>query len=325
MAETADTDRGRMAARPGEIPRPGWRDILLRVKQEVGRDNLSIVAAGAAFYALFALFPAVGALVAIYGLFASPESVQQHMQMLETVMPEQARTLLNQQLQRVVSSGSTALGIGALLGILIALWSAAKGVKALMTALNIVYEEEEKRGFFKLNLTALFLTFLVLAFVLIALAAIAVLPAIIGSLGLPAVAEGLARWLRWPLLALVCVGILGLLYRYAASRAHPQWRWVLWGAAVATALWLIGSALFSWYVTNFGSYNETFGSVAAVAVLMMWFWLSAYFVLIGAELNAEMEHQTRRDTTTGKPKPLGSRRAHVADTIGESPGRDEGA
>lgn len=319
MVDTTSVDRGRMAERPTQIPRAGWRDVALRVKQDIGRDNLSIVAAGSAFYALFALFPAIGAAVAMYGLFASPETVQQHMQMLETIMPEQAQTVLDQQLQRVVSSGSTALGVGALIGLLLALWSASKGVKALMTALNIVYDEEEKRGFIVLNLTALALTFVVLAFVLIALAAIAVLPAIIDSLGLPDVVATLARWLRWPLLALVCVGILGLLYRYAASRARPQWRWVLSGALIATVLWLIGSALFSWYVSNFGSYNETFGSVAAVAVLMMWFWLSAYFVLIGGELNAEMEHQTRRDTTTGRPRPMGKRQAHVADTVGEIP------
>jgi membrane protein len=318
MVDTTDFDRGRMAERPTAISRAGWRDIALRVKESIGRDNLTLVAAGAAFYALFALFPAIGALVAVYGLVASPETVQQHMQMLEAVMPQEAQAILDQQLQRVVASGDTALGIGALFGIVLALWSASKGVKALMTSLNIVYGEEEKRGFLKLNLTALLLTFLVLFFVLVALAAIAVLPAVIDSLGLPAVAAGLARWLRWPLLALVCVGILGLLYRYAASRAPPQWRWIIWGAVVATVLWLIGSALFSWYVSNFGSYNETFGSVAAVAVLMMWFWLSAYFVLLGGELNAEMEHQTRRDTTSGKPLPLGARQAHVADTIGES-------
>jgi membrane protein len=318
MVDSTQFDRGRMAQRPTDIPRPGWRDIALRVKRNIGRDNLSLVAAGAAFYALFAVFPAIGALVALYGLVANPETVQEHVQRLETVIPEEASAIIDQQLQRLVESSDTALGIGALFGILLALWSGSKGVKAMMTSLNIVYDEEEKRGFLKLNATALWLTFLVLFFVLIALATIAVLPAVIDSLGLSALAAGLARWMRWPLLAMVCVAILALLYRYAASRAPPQWRWVIWGAVVATVLWLIGSALFSWYVASFGSYNETFGSVAAVAVLMMWFWLSAYFVLLGAELNAEMEHQTRRDTTSGKGKPLGRRQAQVADTVGES-------
>jgi membrane protein len=311
-------DRGRMARRPKEIPKAGWRDVAYRVKEDIGRDNLGLVAAGAAFYGLFAIFPAIAALVSIYGLFTSPETVQQHVQALQTIVPDQGRAVLDQQLQRVTQSGDTALGIGALVGILLALWSSAKGVKSLMIALNIVYDEDERRGFFQLNLTALALTAVILGFVLIALVAIALLPAVIGQLGLPPVAEALARWLRWPLLAAVSVGILGILYRYAPCRGRPQWRWVVWGAVVATVLWVIGSGLFSWYVTHFGSYNETFGSVAAIAVLMMWFWLSAYFVLLGGELNAEMEHQTRRDTTSGKPRPMGKRNAYVADTVGES-------
>lgn len=319
MANASDEmDRGRMAQRPKEIPKAGWGDIAFRIKDELGKDNLSMIAAGAAFYALFAIFPAIAALVSLYGLFTSPETVQQHVQMLETIMPEQARQVLTGQLQRVTESGDTALGIGAIVSLLLAVWSSSKGVKSLMTALNVVYDEEERRGFFKLNLTALVLTAATLVFVLVALAAIAILPAVVGLLNLPPMVETLARWLRWPLLGVVCVGILAVMYRYAPCRARPQWRWVIWGAVVATVLWLLGSALFSWYVSNFGSYNETFGSVAAIAVLMMWFWLSAYFVLIGGELNAEMEHQTRRDTTVGKPKPLGGRDAYVADTVGDS-------
>jgi membrane protein len=314
---TDDADRGRMAQRPKEIPKAGWGDIAFRIKDELGKDNLSMIAAGAAFYGLFAVFPAIAAIVSLYGLFTTPETVQQHVQMLETIVPEQGRQVLTGQLQRVTESGDTALGVGAVVSLLLALWSSSKGVKSLMTALNVVYDEEERRGFFKLNFTALMLTVVTLAFVLIALAAIAILPAIVGQLGLPAVAETLARWLRWPLLAAVCVGILAVMYRYAPCRSRPQWRWVVWGSVVATVLWLLGSALFSWYVSNFGSYNETFGSVAAIAVLMMWFWLSAYFVLIGGELNAEMEHQTRRDTTVGKARPLGARDAYVADTVGE--------
>ncbi|HEX7079641.1 MAG TPA: YihY/virulence factor BrkB family protein [Gammaproteobacteria bacterium] len=313
----ARTAHGRLAEHPREFPRPAWGDIFHRVRKNIAKDNLSLVAAGAAFYGLLSVFPALAALVAIYGLFTDPAAVAQQMESLAEIVPEQARTVIEGQLQRVASSGSTALGIGAVVSLLLALWSASKGVKSMMTALNIVYDEEEKRGFLKLNAVALLLTLVTLAFVLIALIAIAVVPAVIGLLGLPLIAEILARWLRWPLLAAAAVGILAVLYRYAPSREHAEWRWVVWGATVAALLWLVGSGLFSLYVSNFGSYNETFGSVAAIVVLMMWFYFSAYFVLLGGELNAEMEHQTERDTTTGPDEPPGSRGAYVADTLGD--------
>lgn len=314
----AQADRGRHAERPRDFPRPAWGDVLRRVRTQTSEDNLSLVAAGAAFYGLLAIFPALAALVAVYGLFTDPATVGQQMEALAGIIPEQAAGIIGSQLERVASTGGTALSLGAAFSFLLALWSASKGVKSLMTALNIVYGEKEDRGFLKLNAVALLLTLVVLAFVLIALIAVAVLPAVVGMLNLPPLVEGLARWLRWPLLGAVAVGILAVLYRYAPARARPEWRWVLWGAVIATVLWLLGSALFSLYVTNFGSYNETFGSVAAVVVLMMWFYLSAYFVLLGGELNAELEHQTMRDTTTGRPKPRGARGAYVADTLGET-------
>jgi membrane protein len=234
------------------------------------------------------------------------------------MVPEEARQIIDQQLQKVTTADETALGVSAIVAFLLAVWSASKGVKALMTALNVVYDEPEKRGFFKLNITALLLTATMLLVVLISLAAVAVLPALVERLGFPPFLEGVLRWLRWPLLAALSVVAMATLYRYAASRARPQWNWVLWGAIAATALWLVGSGLFSWYVSHFGSYNETYGSVAAVVVLMMWFYLSAYFVLIGGEVNAEVEHQTRHDTTAGRPLPMGERGAYVADTLGRS-------
>lgn len=314
----AHADHGRYAERPRDFSRPAWGDVLRRVKSSTSEDNLSLVAAGAAFYALLAIFPALAALVAIYGLFTDPATVTQQLDRVADIIPDEARMILESQLQRVASAGSTALSIGAAASFLFALWSASKGVKSLMTALNIVYGEREERGFIKFNGTALLLTLVVLAFVLVALVAVAVVPAIAGLLNLPPVVEGLVRWLRWPLLGAAAVGILAVLYRYGPSRARPQWRWVIWGAVAAAVLWLIGSALFSLYVSNFGSYNETFGSVAAVIVLMMWFYLSTYSVLLGGELNAELEHQTARDTTTGEPQPLGRRGARVADTVGTS-------
>jgi membrane protein len=314
----AHAERGRYAERPRDFPRPAWGDVLRRVKTAISEDNLTLVAAGAAFFGLLAIFPALAALVAIYGLFTDPSTVGQQMDAIGGFMPGEAREVIGAQLEGVASAGGTALSFGAGLAFLFALWSASKGVKSLMTALNIVYDEREERGFIKLNAVALGLTLAVLVFVLVALIAIAILPAIVGMLGLPPLIENLARWLRWPLLGAIAVGILAVLYRYAPSRARPEWRWVLWGAVAATVLWLIGSALFSLYVSNFGNYNETFGSVAAVVVLMMWFYLSAFFVLLGGELNAEIEHQTARDTTVGERRPLGARGARMADTVGES-------
>lgn len=316
-ATAGHTAHGRTAQSPREFGAPAWGDILKRVKTAIGADNLSLVAAGSAFYALLALFPALGAVVALYGLFNDPAAVTAQVQQLGDVIPQEARNIIETQLQRVSGAGGTALSIGAAVSFLLALWSSSKGVKSLMTALNIVYGEEETRGFIKLNAVALGLTLALLVFVVLSLVAVAVLPAVIGMLGLQGVAETLARWLRWPLLGVVAVGVLAVLYRYAPDRARPQWRWVVWGAVVATLLWLLGSALFSLYVTNFGSYNETFGSVAAIVVLMMWFYLSALFVLIGGELNAEMERQTRRDTTPGPAQPQGRRGAHAADSVGE--------
>jgi membrane protein len=312
-------DRGRSAERPGQLPAAGWRDILWRVKAEMAQDNLSLVAAGVAFYALLALFPAIAAVVSIYGLVADPQTVEQQLQSVSHILPQEARSIVEEQLKRVTASGSTALGLGAIVSLLLAIWSANKGTQSLITALNIVYDEDEKRGFIWLNLISLALTIGMFLFLIVCLAAIAALPALIGNLGLPEVVRQLAVWLRWPVLGVAFVAALAVLYRFAPSRDEPRWRWVSWGAVVATVLWLIASGLFSWYVSNFGNYNETYGSLGAVAVLMMWFWLSALIVLLGAELNAEMEHQTERDTTRGGEKPVGRRGAYVADTVGEKP------
>jgi membrane protein len=312
-------DRGRSAERPSQLPAAGWRDILWRVKAEMAQDNLSLVAAGVAFYALLALFPAIAAVVSIYGLVAEPQTVEQQLQAGSHILPQEARSIVEEQLKRVTASGSTALGLGAIVSLLLAIWSANKGTQSLITALNIVYDEDEKRGFIWFNVISLALTVGMFLFLIVCLGAIAALPALIGNLGLPEVVRQLAVWLRWPILGVAFVVALAALYRFAPSRDEPRWRWVSPGAVVATVLWLIASGLFSWYVSSFGNYNETYGSLGAVAVLMMWFWLSALIVLLGAELNAEMEHQTERDTTRGGEKPVGRRGAYVADTVGEKP------
>jgi len=319
MATEAQAARGRAADTPREIPAAGWRDVLWRVKDAMSKDNLSLVAAGVAFYALLAIFPAIAALVSIYGLLADPQTVEQQLAATSQVLPEDARSIIEEQLTRVTAGASAALSLGAIVSLLLALWSANKGTQSLITALNIVYHEEEKRSFVWLTLISLGLTLGIILFLIIGLAAIAVMPALFGSLGLPEDIRRLASWLRWPILGIGFVIALSVFYRLAPSRDEARWRWVSWGAVLATVLWLIGSALFSWYVANFGSYNETYGSIGAVVVLMMWFWLSALIVLLGAELNAEMEHQTERDTTRGPERPMGERGAYVADTGGEQP------
>lgn len=320
MAITADDLRhGREANRPREIPKEGWRDILLRVKAELGQDYLGMAAAGVAFYALLAIFPAIAALVSIYGLVFDPGDVQRHADMITSVMPPAAAGIIETQLQRLVSQSTTGLGWGAALGIVLALWSAAKGVKAVIKALNIAYDEDEKRGFFKLNATALLLTLVGVAFAIVALLLIAVLPPLLGMLGLPVAAQTAISWLRWPILLAAVFGLVVLFYRYGPNRTKPRWPWVSWGAVGATVLWLLGSMLFSFYVSNFGSFGETYGSLGAVVILMLWLWLSSYIILLGAEFNAEVEHQTRRDTTAGPERPLGQRGAYVADTVGHSP------
>jgi membrane protein len=309
--------RGRRAERPGEIPRHGWKDILVRVKDEQKKDNLSVVAAGVAFYAMLSIFPALAALVSIYGIFADPGEVQQQIAQLSGFIPQETRQVLEEQVSRFVSTSSGALGFGAIGGLLIALWSANKGMKALMTALDIVYDEEETRGFFKINGISLLLTFVGVLTAVISLILIAVIPVILGYIGIPQGIQAVLAYGRWPFLALVIVLLLGVLYRFAPNRDEPQWKWVSWGSVTATVLWIAASLLFSFYVSNFGSYNKTYGSMGAIIILLMWFFLSAYAVLIGAELNAEMEHQTGKDTTRGEPRPMGERDARMADTLGK--------
>ena len=310
--------RGRQADRPSEIPRSGWRDVLLRTRDQISDDHVSMVAGGVAFYGLLALFPGIAAMIAIWGLLFDPQQVERQIAGMSGLLPQDAAAIVTDQ-ARTVAAGGTGFSLAAIGGILFALYSASKGMKALIEGLNIVYDEEEERGFLKLNLLALALTLAVIVAMLAALGLIVVAPALLGSLGFGALVQTVVDLLRWPVLFVGAMLVLAALYRYAPSRAAPRWRWVSWGAAIATAVWLIGSIGFSVYVSNFASYNETYGSIGAVIILLMWFWLSAFIVLLGAELNGEMEHQTERDSTTGPAQPLGERGAYVADHVAETP------
>jgi membrane protein len=308
--------RGREANTPTQIPSLGWKDILWRTWEEFGQDRIMSVAAGVTYYALLAVFPAVAALVSIYGLFADPATVQDHLNTLSGVLPSGAMEIIGDQVKRIASKGGGALGLSFIIGLAISLWSANAGMKAIFNALNIVYDEEEKRSFLWLNAQSLTFTLAAIAFVLVALMGIVVLPVVLDFIGLRSSVEWLLSLARWPILLVAVIAGLAVLYRYGPSRDKAEWKWVTPGGILAAVLWLVGSMLFSWYVTNFGSYNETYGSLGAVVGFMTWIWLSSIIVLLGAEINAEMEHQTAQDTTAGPDRPMGRRGATMADHIG---------
>lgn len=315
----SEARRGRQADEPHEIPAAGWRDILLRVKDEVSKDNLSVLSAGVGFYSLLAIFPALAAAVSIYGMVLDPRGVEQQVSMVIGILPREAGAIITDQLANITSQPRQSLGFGAIFALLFALWSASAAVKTLMTGLNVVYDEPEKRGIVAFYATALGLTVGGILFALVSLSLVAALPAALNFIGLPRGLEAAVSLVRWPLLAVGVMFALAVLYRWGPSREKSRWQWVSWGAALATVLWLAGSLAFSYYVSNFASYNKTYGTLGAVVILLMWFYLSAYVVLLGAELNAEMEHQTARDTTERGGAPLGQRDAYVADTVGASP------
>lgn len=321
MSDTArleDPDRGRHATSPLRIPLRGWKDVLLRVKDELKRDNVPIVAAGMAFYAMLAIFPGLIAMISLYGLVADPADVQQQIAALSGMLPPSAQELLSQRLEALVTSSSATLGLGLVVSVGAALWSASAGMKSAITAINIAYDEKEERGFFKLRALALLFTLGAILVVLLSLALVAVLPALFDWIGLGETGQIVIAYGRWPLMALLVMASLAILYRYGPCRDKPGWRWVSWGAVASTVLWLGLTALFSLYVSNFGSYGETYGAIGGVIVLMLWLFLSSFVVLLGAEINSEVEHQTTIDTTTGEPRPLGERGAQKADTVGRA-------
>jgi membrane protein len=317
----SDEGRGRLASTPSEIPGRGWKDILLRVYHNISEHRIMALAAGVTFYTLLAIFPAIAALVAIYGLFAEPATMGGHLEALAGVLPGGAIDVIRDQLTRVGSQRGGTLGVAFVVGLTVSLWSANAAMKSIFDTLNIVNNETEKRSFVTLNAISLSVTGAGIVFVLLALGAVAALPPALKSLGISDFFDLLVRVGRWPILCVVISLVLALIYRYGPSREKPQWRWISWGGAFAAFAWLVTSILFSWYAQHFGSFNKTYGSLGAVIGFMTWIWLSAIVILIGAELDAEMERQTVRDTTTARPKPLGARRATMADTVGQAQSR----
>ncbi|HEV8653225.1 MAG TPA: YihY/virulence factor BrkB family protein [Actinomycetes bacterium] len=319
----ATDGRGRGAESPQDIPKQGWRDILIRVKNEIRDDKVPLISAGVAYYALLSLFPAIIALVSVYGLVADPGDVRAQVNNLASIIPEGSRTLITDQLTALTSTAGAGLSLGAAFGILTALWSASSGMKALITGINIAYGEPESRKFLKLRGLALLLTLGAILTMAIALGVIVVLPVLIDHVFGP-VGGTVVGILRWPFLALLMIVGLAVLYRLAPDRDDPKWRWVTPGSVVATVLWVLASMGFSFYASHFGNYSKTYGSLGAVVILLFWLYLSAFVVLVGAEVNAEMELQTKKDTTHGPDKPMGERDAHAADHVAETPATVKG-
>ncbi len=310
--------RGRDAERPRDFPARAWKDILWRVWQQAREDRITLVAAGAAFYLLLALFPALAAFVSVYGFVADPVTVADHIGFLAGLMPSGGIDLIRAQLESLASQDRNALSIGFAIALLGAFWSANNGVKTVFEALNVAYEEREKRSFLWLNLVAFAFTLGAIVIAIFMIAAVGVVPAVLGLLQLDGSAEILISLLRWPLLLAAVAGGIAILFRYGPSREPAKWRWITWGSAVATLVWIAASAGFSFYLQNFADYDATYGSLGAVIGLMFWVWISVLILIVGAELNAEMEHQTAKDTTTGAPAPMGERGAVVADTLGDA-------
>jgi membrane protein len=311
-------EHGRLAHNPRQIPLAGWKDILFRTYQQINEDRLLATAAGVVFYGLLAIFPAITALVSSYGLFANPSTVSDNLHSLAMLLPEGSFTIVQDQVARVLAKGNSTLGMTFAFGLLVAIWSANAGMKAVIDALNVVYEEKEKRSFLKLNLVSLTFTVASLLAILVMIGAVVAVPLLLNRLGLAQRAALFVQFGRWPILLLFVLSGLALLYRYGPSRATPQWQWLSVGACVAAVLWLAGSALLSWYLSNYANYTATYGSLGAAIGLMTWMWMSAIIVLCGAELNSEIEHQTAIDSTEGRRKPLGARGATMADTIGKA-------
>jgi membrane protein len=305
---------GGRAARPTEIPAGGWVQVAKRGWREAKADQVPLLAAGVAFYAFLAIFPALIAIVSIYGLFADPSTIANQLNSLTAALPDEAAQIITDQVTALSSRRQT-LGISLILAVLIALWSASAGISNLLTAINVAYDEEEKRGFVKKRLMSLGLTLAAIVFMVIILALVAVLPPLLKAV----FGTGALRWvlqiLGWLVMVVLVAAGLAILYRLGPDRDAPRMKWVSVGAVVATFLWLIASIGFSIYTSTFGNYAKTYGVFAGIVVLLFWLWLTMYAILLGAEINAESEQQTIADTTRGEEKPLGERGAVKADSI----------
>ena len=309
--------RGRFALRPWQIPWQGWKDVLWRVGDELENDDVLDVAASVAFYALLALFPALIATISLYGIVANPDDIVSQMHRLTLAIPANARSLIAQQMGEIAASSMAELRLSLLASLGVALFSASGGVAALMRGINKAYDETETRGWLRIRLLALSFTLGLAAFVVFSVAVITLLPPLMKHVGLEASARSLIEVCRWPVLAAATMLGLGILYRYAPNRTPAKWQWVSPGAVLATLIWTLASLSFSLYAANFGRFNKTYGTLGGAVVLGLWLFLSALAILLGAELNSELEQQTEKDSTIGPSRPMGERGAAAADQLGK--------
>ncbi|MDP0499243.1 MAG: YihY/virulence factor BrkB family protein [Verrucomicrobiota bacterium JB022] len=276
---------------PHQLSLKGWWHVIRLTQESMGKDFLALVSSGVAFYLLLSLFPGIAALVALYGLLSDPQQVQQQLEGVRGMMPDQVYQIIHGQVTAITTQ-TTVAGWSAVVSITLALWGASRATKGMMQALNLIYHEEETRGFIRTNLIGFGLMVGITVAGIIAIGAVVALPPIMSALNLPGWSLGLISFARWVLLFAMVMGVLALLYSVGPDRKPPHWQWNTWGAAIATILWIIGSGLFSWYVANFNSYNKTYGSLGAVVILMMWLYLSAFVALLGAEVNDALEKET---------------------------------
>ena len=313
-AAVSGSRAGGEAQHPGQIPARGWWTVLKRTFTGFNDDRLMTEAAGVTFYSILAIFPALATLVSLYGLVADPATVNDQLRALQGVIPGGGLDIITDEVKSLTANGKQALGVGLLIGVLTSLWSANQGVKSLFDALNVVYHEKEKRSYFHRTLLCLAFTLGGIVFIILTMAAVVVVPIVLNFVGFGAWSGNLLSLARWPALMVLLCLMLAFIYRYGPSREHARWQWVSWGSAFSSIAWLLVSVGFSYYVANFGSYNKTYGSLGAAVGFMTWIWISATVILLGGELNAELEQQTEQDTTTGDPMPIGQRGAFKADT-----------
>jgi membrane protein len=295
-APTRSSAPGATADRPSDIPVAGWKQIGKRVFARIGDDRVMAEAASVTYYSLLAIFPAIACLISLYGLVSDPSTIGKNLATLSGVVPEGGMQIINEQIHSLTSAPHKALGFGFVIGLLTSLWSANAGVKSLFDALNAVYEVKEKRSFLHRTWLSFAFTLGGLVFIILAITAILVVPAILAFVGLGSLGDTLLNLGRWPLMLGAIMLLLALIYRYGPSRGRVRWRWVTWGSGFASFFWILGSAGFSYYAANFGSYNKTYGSLGAAVGFMTWIWISMIIVLIGGELNAQLEAQTEKST-----------------------------
>ena len=318
MSSKTNLSKGKEARKPWQIPFRGWKEILLRIKRNIAAHHVRVVSAGVAFYFFLSLFPLLAVLVSTYGLVTDISQIENQISLITNILPEDAQDLLFDFLTNLTLLSNEALNWSLVLGILITLWSANRGTKTLFESINVVYNESNKRNFFEDQAISLIFTIGGILVTIIALVFVAGIPAFISIIGAKDQIFPTIIWLRWPLIALGIIFALSLLYKIAPARKSPRFSWVSIGATFSTILWIAGSSLFSLYINNFANFDSIYGSFAAIIILMLWFLLTSFIILLGAEINAELEHHTSTDTTIGKEKPLGERKAFYADNVAEN-------